>query len=137
TSAGQVQAGVSVFNVFGTHTFAEEGTYRVKVTINDTDGTATVGSTLTVASTTVNVLDAPLVPVNSPITVPAIAGATTGQVVVGAFTDTDPGGVAADYTGTINWGDGSTTAVASFTRFAGSTFNVQGAHTYAFPGVYR
>src|SRR5262249_7160063 len=72
TSAGQVQVGVEVFNVFGTHTFAEEGSYHVKVTVNDTDGTATVGSTLTVTTTTVNVIDAPLVPVNSPITVPAI-----------------------------------------------------------------
>jgi hypothetical protein len=137
TSTGNVQPGVGVFNITGSHTYAEEGSYAVKVTIADTDGTATAGSTIVATGISIRVADAPLLPVATPSTIQATAGTTMGNVVVGSFTDTDPGGVANDYTASINWGDltGATSA-SGLSRLAGSTFNVLGVHTYEVPGSY-
>ena len=53
---------------------------------------------------------------------------------VGTFVDSDSGGTVGDYSGTIFWGDGNSSA-ASFTAGSGN-FLVKGGNTYANPGVY-
>jgi hypothetical protein len=56
--------------------------------------------------------------------------------VVASFTDADPNGVIGDYSATINWGDGITTAATSITANAGGRgFLVHGTHQYAADGV--
>ncbi len=53
--------------------------------------------------------------------------------VVATFTDPDPYAAPTDYTTTINWGDGTTTA-GQVTEDTSGTFFVSGSHTYADPG---
>ena len=53
------------------------------------------------------------------------------------FTDPDPAGTASEYTASIDWNDGSTSAGAIKAATHGGThFEVTGCHTYAAPGTY-
>jgi hypothetical protein len=116
----------------GVHKYAEEGVYHVKVVINDAGG-----STTTANSTTVAVVDAVLTGnvVASPGTLNV--GVSTSTVVVGNFTDANPTAPISDFSGTIKWGDGVTTAFtsANVTLSAG-LFSVSGSHTYATTGTF-
>src|SRR6185437_14007819 len=58
----------------------------------------------------------------------ALAGSTT----IATFTDTDPVDPASDFTASIHWGDGSTTA--GTVSGTGGSFTVTGGHTYADEG---
>jgi hypothetical protein len=49
---------------------------------------------------------------------------------VASFSDADPAGTASDYTATIHWGDGATSAGT-----IGGHFTVTGTHTYASTGT--
>src|SRR5260370_413401 len=53
---------------------------------------------------------------------------------VASFTDPDTNATAADYSATISWGDGSSSA-GTITGGTG-TFSVAGAHTYATTGIF-
>jgi hypothetical protein len=55
--------------------------------------------------------------------------------VVATFTDADPGGVATDYTATINWGDGHLSN-GTITANGSGGFNVSGTNTYAQAGTF-
>jgi hypothetical protein len=57
------------------------------------------------------------------------------SATVATFTDADPNGVVSDYTASIDWGDGSTTA-GTISAAAGGGFAVTGSHTYAAGGQY-
>jgi cyclophilin family peptidyl-prolyl cis-trans isomerase len=67
----------------------------------------------------------------------ALAGAPLQDVVVATFTDLDAAGTAADWTATIDWGDGNVDGPASANPVvvrSGATpgqFEVVGSHTYA------
>jgi uncharacterized repeat protein (TIGR01451 family) len=77
------------------------------------------------------VIDAPLTPTSGK-TISATKGkAFTG--VLGSFTDADPNGEPADYSATIHWGDGTTSAGSIVPDGAG--FDVVGTHTYAATGT--
>jgi ELWxxDGT repeat protein len=127
TSSGTVQANASGgFQVRGSHTYAEEGTYSVVVTLQDVGGSRATGTGLA------TVTDAALTATGT--TLSAIQGATfTG--VAATFTDADPGGKPTDYTATIAWGDGaSSTGTISVNGNGG--FNVVGSHVYSQAGGY-
>ena len=119
--------------VTGNHLYAEEGSYSPTVTINDADGASAA------VKPAASVIDAPLT-----LTVPAVTSTAAVKLTqaFATFTDADPGGVAADYTATIDWGDG-TSAVpdtslvpgASITS-ANGVFSVPGSHVYAQDGKY-
>src|SRR5205807_613133 len=97
-SAGTIASnGSGGYNVTGTNTYAEEGSFAISVKINDVGGaTATAGSTA-------NVADAALTPTGKSIA--ATEGAAfTG--VVATFTDPGTDGTVTDYSATITWGDG-------------------------------
>ena len=112
------------FDVQGTHTYAEEGSFHLSITIVDSDATTTtVASVATVA-------DAPLT--SSPININAQVN-TSFQGVVAHFTDADPNAVASDYAATIDWGDG-TTSTAVIVSNSGGGFDVQGTHTFTAAG---
>jgi probable HAF family extracellular repeat protein len=115
------------FNVTGIHAYPAIGTYTYRVTVRDVDGaTATATGTATV-------VDAPLDPVGSSIT--AVPGtAFTG--VVGGFVDESSFGMPADFTATVDWGDGSATSSGTVAANGKGGFDVIGTHTYAAKGFY-
>ncbi len=129
TSTGTIQSnGSGGFNVIGTNTYAEEGSYPVTITITDTDGsTAMAASTASVADApwTVGAITAPAAPtlVNTGISVTA--------------TFTDPGGPGDTHTAVWSWGDGTTsTGTVNPDSGATGTGSVSGNHTYTAAGLY-
>jgi hypothetical protein len=130
TSPGTITPdGHGGFTVLGTNVFSQTGPSAVNVAIADKDGAQTTASgTITVDSGP----DAPLTAAGSAIAATArVAFAGT----VATFTDADASVVAEDFTATITWGDGQTSA--GFVRAGASEgFEVQGSNTYAQPGNY-
>jgi hypothetical protein len=126
SSAGTILTGPNAtFYVVGSHTYPEEGNaIPVTVTIADAGGAGTV------AHGTATIADAPLTATGTTVT-PVTGTSFTGAVAT--FTDADAGGTAADYTATITWGNGNTTA--GTVAASGSGFTVTGSTTYAADGV--
>ncbi len=130
TSSGTVSESSGVFTVGGSHTYAEDGSYAPTVTINDDGGsTATDGGTTTVADAALTAGAA---------TVSGGVEGVTAATLSATFTDANTGAPASDFSGTIDWGDG--TAAQSFTSSAvsgsGGSYTVGGSHTYAEEGSY-
>jgi hypothetical protein len=114
------------FSVGGSHTYQEEGTYTITVTISDVD---TPSNTATALSTA-NVADAPLA---ATCTNQASSQAYSG--VVASFTDANPFATTADFTATIDWGD-MTPPTAGTVTASGSGFVVNGTHTFTSTGPF-
>ena len=116
--------GSGSFTVSASHVFAEEGSPNVTVTVTD--------SASFQASAAAIVVDA------------AIQASATGVLQakkktafiaqLASFTDADPKGVVQDYSATIAWGDG--TSSAGFVYSFNGQFAVAGSHTYAARGTY-
>jgi len=115
------------FTVAGTHTYAEEGTSPVTVTITDVD-TPTNGAT---AQSTADVGDAAIAATcaATPISSQSFSGP------VASVSDSNPNGTASDFTATINWGDGSSSK-GTVSGPTGGPFAVSGSHTYASAGSF-
>ncbi len=120
-SVGTVQPGVTVggtttFAVTGNHTYAETGTYTITVQFSDNYGT-------TVSSTAIaNVADAALVPNIGPAVPPfnANEGQLLTNIPIATFFDLNPDATADDFTGLIDWGDGTPLDVPVFTYVGNS-----------------
>ncbi len=128
TTAGTITGSSGSFTVTGQHTYADEGSFTTTVTVTEIGAGGATGSgsgTATVADT--DVLS------GTPVTVSAQA-ATSFTGIVATFTDTNTTNVASDFTATINWGDGTTSA--GTVTGGGGTFNVSGTHTYAAAGIF-
>ena len=131
-TSGDVAAnGGGAFTVNGSHLYAEEGPDNVTVTINDKGGSQTIETTST------TVADAPLTA--GIMTVGGGVEGTTPATLSAAFTDANAVATGADFSGTIDWGDGS--AVTTFSSAAvtqpggvGTPFIVNGTHIYAEEG---
>jgi hypothetical protein len=115
------------FAVNGGHTYADEGTYTVGVTIND------VGGSTTSATSNANIDDAALT--GSGTTVSGTEGTAISGATVATFTDANPNAAASDFTATINWGDGTHTTGTVVAESEGG-FAVEGSHNYANDGKY-
>ncbi len=139
SSTGTIVADPNVagqFDVYGTHSFAEEGNYNVRVTVQDAGTGKGVTNAVTVIDPTVIVSGA-----GTPFT--GVEGAVTAPLVLATFTDpggvepnsADPDPVLADhYTTSINWGDGTALDNASGVitlNAATGVYTVTAAHTYA------
>jgi hypothetical protein len=128
TSSGTITGGNGTFTVSGTHTYAEEGPYKVTVTITDID----TPSNTAAANSMANVADAAL-------TASPACSATSPQSYNGptaTFTDAaSPFGTLSDFSATIDWGDGITTA-GTVTGADGGPYTVIGSHTYATTGSH-
>jgi len=117
------------FAVSGTHTYAEEGPYKVTVTITDVD---TPSNTAT-ANSTANVADAALTA--SPACLTTSLLSYNGPTAT--FTDAaSPFGTLTDFTATINWGDGTPVSSGTVTGPNGGPYAVSGSHTYATTGNF-
>jgi hypothetical protein len=129
TTTGIISVSGGVFSVTGNHTYAEEsatdhpGSNPYKVTVTISHETAPDA----VANSTATVSDPAVIPTGG-FTFTAVEGVPSGTQTVATFTD--PGGAEtlADYSASIDWGDGSTST--GTITFAAGVFTVQGDHTY-------
>ena len=113
------------------HTYTEEGTYSYTVTVTDDGGAATIVSGSAI------IADAPLTAGPAVLLTPNTGVALPSSTVVGTFTDANTFATTADFTGTIDWGDGSPMSTAVFVATATpGVFDVEGGHIYAKPGDY-
>jgi phospholipase C len=127
TSAGTIGPdGYGGLAVTGSTTFASIGAYPISVVIQDLGG-----ASVTVNSEA-NVTDAPLTGTVVPFS-PVEETRFTG--IVATFSDSDPQGILGDYTATITWGDGKTSAGTIVIDPTGG-FDVEAAHTYTVDGNY-
>jgi hypothetical protein len=113
------------FTVSGSHTYAEEGTYTLAVTITDSDFPANNAT----ARSTANVADAPL----GATCATAASSSLSFSGPVANLTDADPNGTVSDYTATIDWGD-LTSSSGTVTGPNGGPFIVSGSHVYTTTG---
>ncbi len=122
-SAGSVVSlGDGKFRVDGTHAYGAPKTFDIAVTVADADGDKLVAHASTVA-----IADAAVAVTVPPLS--ATAGVAVTDARVATFTDANPLAKAADYTATVNWGDGVTTDATVVADGAG--FAVVGSHTYS------
>jgi hypothetical protein len=129
TDTTTVTGGAGSFTVSGTHTYVDEGTFTLKVTLtDDAPGTASATATNTAVVAEADVLS------GTGISIDVTEGQSfSGQVAT--FNNTGyPGNPASDFTATIDWGDGTTTSgtVSGTSGF----FTVSGTHTYADEGRF-
>jgi hypothetical protein len=128
TTAGTVSGGPGTFTVTGQHTYADEGTFPFTGTVTEiAAGGATAADMGTATVTEADVLS------GTPVAVSAQAGVPFNGAVA-TFTDTDTANVASDFSATIDWGDGQTSA--GTVAGGGGSFTVSGTHTYATSGSF-
>jgi hypothetical protein len=111
------------FQVNGTHLYDAVGTYTATVLIQD------VGGSQATALSTIIITDLPLTP-GTPVALTSVEGQAFTAVTVGTFTDANPNAVIADFTATIDWGDGTPVTAGIIGQLANGTFTVTGTHTY-------
>jgi len=116
------------FTVTGSNTYADEGTYPITVTITDTDNTSNSAKVTDTAS----VGDASLTPAG--FTSPGSASGQTVSLNAG-FADANTTSTTADFTATIDWGDGSPSSTGTVSGSGGS-YSITGSHTYASTGYF-
>ncbi len=126
TSGTVVSSGAGGFLVTGSHLYAEEGAQSVSVTIHDNSNTITAHDAVTVA-------DAPLFGAGTHFL--SAPGQTRHGIVVGSFTDTGGAEPVGNYSATIDWGDGTSSA-GTITSLGGGTFSVSGDHVYGHPSMF-
>jgi hypothetical protein len=129
SSTGTVSGSGGSFAVSGEHTYAEEGSYTVKVTITDVDNSKNSAT----ATSTANVADAAL-------SSQCAATSTSTQAFAGptaTFTDADPNGMSPpDYSATINWGDSSSSSGTVSLGTGPGPYTVSGSHAYTSTGPF-
>jgi hypothetical protein len=126
TSKGTIVKDGANFRVSGQHTYAEQGNYTIKISASDQGGPkATTTTKVTVHDAAVQVTR-------------TFIRLTVGQPfsgMVARFHDTNPLGKPAEFTATVNWGDGTTTS-ATIQADLNQQYTVISTHTYAQPGQY-
>jgi len=125
-STGTVSGSGGSYTVAGTHIYKEEGPFTGSVKIVDQGGSTTM------TSFTATIKDAAL-------TATAVCPTTTLQAIngpVATFTDAaSPSGTLSDFTATIDWGDGTTSA-GTVSGPSGGLYTVSGSHTYTSTGYF-
>ncbi len=128
-TAGTISGSAGSFTVSGMHTYLDEQTATVTLTVSENaPGTATGSATGTATVTEADVLTP-----SGPASFTAYLGIPFSGTVA-TFTDADTANTAADFTATINWGD-LTSSSGTVSGGAG-TFTVSGTHTYAAAGSF-
>ena len=128
SSTGTVTGGSGSFSVAAGHTYSEEGTDQVTVTITDVDN----ASNSAAARSTATVADAALA-------ASAACSATFSRSfsgVTATFVDgASPSGTLSDFSASINWGDGTTSA-GTITLVGAGSYAISGSHTYSSTGLF-
>jgi hypothetical protein len=125
-----VDPNTHVFTVNGGHTYAQDGTFAVAVTITHETAT-TVTSTASITSAT---LTGEGGIVASGVAVSGYEFGALAGVTVATFTDTNVSLSASDFSALIDWGDGTTSAGS--VMLASGTYAVTGSHEYLDEGHY-
>jgi PKD repeat protein len=126
-TAGVISGSAGSFTVSGTHTYAEEGSFPLSITVSDdSPGTSTATSSASISVSDGALSATPGSAFNG------VEGMPAGGALA-SFTDADPNGVAADFTATVNWGDGQSSA-GTVTANGGGGFTVNATHSYAHDG---
>ena len=116
------------FLVSGSHTYADECLpCQVNVTVSSLDNAFT-GT----AHSTAFVGDAALTATPRALATPSLSFSG----VTATFTDANPAPHLSDFTATIDWGDGSSSAGAVSGPDGSGVFSVSGSHTYGHSGSY-
>ncbi len=114
-------ATTQAYTLTGTHTYTEPGVFRPSILINSTSGL----SSSTILETAL-VSAIPIVGKGTALT------GTEGKTISGSvatFTTTRNAAAAADYTASINWGDGTASA-GTVVKDSTGHFHVNGSHAY-------
>ncbi len=128
TSTGSVQqVSPGVFNLIGTHTYTEEGSYNITFTVTSSDGIVISGNS------TAQVGDASLRMISVGLPGTVFQNQALNNIVVATFADNNPFGQQSDFSASISWGDGAVTG-GSIRNNGNGTFSVLGSHTYANTG---
>jgi hypothetical protein len=128
TSSGAVvDRGGGAFQISGSHTYVEEGSYRLTMHVTDTAGNQAF------FFSTADVADAPLSARGRAVA--GSEGSSTGVVTAATFVDFGGPESVGDYHATIAWGDGVTDTGTIVANSNGS-FSVEGSHSYADNGSY-
>jgi hypothetical protein len=116
------------FAVKGDHTYTQEGTYAVKVTITDVDNPSNTAT----ATSTAKVVDAVLHSscAAAPVSPQSFSGPTA------TFTDDNAFATKADFSATIDWGDGSSSSGTISGGPGVGPYTVSGSHTYSTTGAF-
>lgn len=112
--------------IIGSHAYNEEGSFPMSVSITDFD---TAYNSVAFSLQSAQVSDAALSAQGQ-----QIYSLNPFNGTVASFSDQDPNGTVSDYTATIDWGDGMTSAGSVSATANG--FAVSGTHTYAALGPY-
>ncbi len=128
-SPGTVQAALGGFQILGGHTYSRVGNFPVSVTILHSDNSGAPNGATATASSQARVTDAVLT--GAPSLITAVVGIPFAGPVAN-FSDPNPFAVAVDFTATITWGDGGTSAGAI--EASPNGFLITGSHTFASPG---
>jgi autotransporter-associated beta strand protein len=141
TSSGVVAffADPSTFSVQGNHTYAEEGTFTITVTISHDSSTpqtatsmANVGDVSVSATGGFTIVGAPGCDTGSEF--PLLPGSNQ---TLATFTDPAGSEPVANYSASIDWGDGPTSAGTVTLDTTTHVYTVTGSHSYAaMPGVH-
>ena len=143
TTGAVIDLGGGFCAVTGSHTYREEAaSYQISVTVTNGGNT---GTNVNFNAFAIPVTDAPLAAGDTPGTIAGTEGQPLTNVYLGEFTDAagvsdpticDP----SDYSATIDWGDGTTSAgTIVFPGTHGGTpcpADVEGTHTYNDEGSY-
>jgi hypothetical protein len=122
SSAGTVIANGPNFQVTGSHTYAASGSYVTTITIAD-DGDAA-----TIVTGEAKIASAPVI-ASKGATISGHEGRTLSATVA-TFTDSFTGASASDFTASVNWGDGATTA-GTVVKDSPGKFHISASHAYA------
>jgi hypothetical protein len=121
--------GQGIYQVLGSHFYLDAGMFPFSVQVTDVGADkSTAGAIATVTGT---VGPQPLFG----LPVAAVAGQAFTNTQVATLDDSDPNAKPSDFTVTIDWGDGTTSA--GTVTAADGTFDVLGSHTYATAGRYQ
>ena len=117
------------FQVLGDHTFSKVRNFAVSVTIRHLDNNGAPNGASATAPSQARVADAVLTGAPNPIT--AVVGVPFSGPVA-SLGDPNPFAVASDFSATVAWGDGVTSAATIVASPGG--FLITGSHTFASPG---
>jgi hypothetical protein len=125
TSAGTVVSIAGGVAVNGSHKYAKQGYFPTRITLSDSTGQIGQATAKAAVADTKFAL--------APVSIAAFSGIPfSGRIAT--LSDLPSGDTASDFTVSINWGDGKTSAGTLQSTSAGH-FDVRGTHTYATTGT--
>ena len=122
---------VPQYSVTGGTTYPEYiGASSQPITVTISDSTDSTNGVITSNTT---VADAPLTTTGGIASASVTEGANvnyTGAIALMTYTDANPNSTAAEFSASIDWGDGSPSTLGTITK-SGATYTVSGRHTFA------